>query len=116
MVVMVGAFNVIDGLVALTQRAVFQDAAGTQLPITNNVKTWGWIVLIWGVLLLVAGFLIFSGNLFGRVIGVFVAGSNAVIQLAFLPHFPLWSFTMILLDVLVIYALVARSGRLVDQS
>jgi hypothetical protein len=53
-----------------------------------------------------------GGNIFGRIVGVVVAALNALLQLAYLPHFPLWSFTMILIDVLVIYGLVAHGGRL----
>ena len=87
-----------------------------QLPVTNNVKTWGWVVLILGAVLILSGFLIFVGNLFGRVIGVLAAGVNAIVQLAYLPHYPLWSFTMILVDILVIWGIVVHGGRLLDRA
>ena len=85
--------------------------SGGQLPVTNNLKTWGWAVPIWGVILILAGFLIFSGNMFGRVVGVVVTGLNALLQFAYLPHYPFWSFTMILIDVLIIHGPVAHGGR-----
>ena len=112
MIIIVGTFNIIDGLVAITQHNLFKAYSNGQLPVTNNLKTWGWVVLIWGVILILAGFLIFTGSMFGRIVGVLVAGTNAMLQLAYLPHFPFWSFTMILIDVLVIYGLVAHGGRL----
>lgn len=73
-------------------------------------------LLILGAVMILAGFLVFVGNMFGRVIGVVVAGANAIIQLAYLPHFPLWSFTMILVDILVIWGIVVHGGRLVDTT
>ena len=115
MIIVVGVMNIFDGLVAVTNANYLKGVAGGsggQLPITNNLKTWGWVVLIWGVLLILVGFLIFSGNIFGRIVGVVVAALNALLQLAFLPHYPLWSFTMILIDVLIIYGLVVHGGRL----
>jgi hypothetical protein len=119
MIIIVGGMNIIDGLVAVTNASYLKNLAGGsggQLPVTNNLKTWGWVVLIWGAVLVLAGFLIFSGNMFGRVVGVVVAGLNALLQLAYLPHYPFWSFTMILIDVLVIYGLVAHGGRLDEWS
>ena len=71
MVIIVGTFNVIDGLVVITNADQFENAFGasSELPVTNNVKTWGWVVLILGGPDPL-GFLIFVGNMFGRVIGV----------------------------------------------
>ena len=39
-----------------------------------------------------------------------VAGLNLLVQFTYLAHFPFWSFTMILLDVLVIYGLIVHGG------
>jgi hypothetical protein len=121
MILIGGTFNVIDGLVGITQTSYISHTAkslggsGGNLPVTNNIKTWSWVVLILGAVMILAGFLIFVGNLFGRVVGVIAASVNAIVQLAYLPHFPFWSFTMILVDVLVIYGLVAHGGRLSDD-
>lgn len=113
MIMLAGAFNVADGLVAITDHTYFAKAGGTdQLPITNDLKTWGWIVFIWGLVLLVSGGLIFVGNAFGRVVGLVAAIGNAIVQLGFLAHYPFWSAIIILVDVLVIYALAVHGGRL----
>ena len=68
MIIIVGTFNVIDGLVAITNANYFKNVGGgsEQLPVTNNVKTWGWVVLILGAVLILSGFLIFVGNMFGE--------------------------------------------------
>ena len=114
MILIVGALNVFDGLVGLTQENYIKQFTNGQLPITNNVKTWSWVVLILGIIMILAGFLIFSGNMFGRVVGILVASLNLLVQLAYLNHNTFWSLTMILIDILVIYGLAAHGGRL-DQ-
>jgi len=114
MILIVGVLNVFDGLVGLTQENYVKQFTNGQLPVTNNIKTWSWVVLIIGVVMILAGFLIFSGNMFGRVVGILVASLNLLVQLAYLNHNTFWSFTMILIDILVIYGLAAHGGRL-DQ-
>jgi hypothetical protein len=86
-----------------------------ELPVTNDLKTWGWIVLIIGAVMILAGFLIFSGHMFGRIVGVAVAFLNAIVQLAYIDHNTFWSFTAIVIDVLIIYGLVAHGGRIQDD-
>jgi hypothetical protein len=117
MITMVGAFNIADGLVAITDETYFERVGGSDLlPMTNNLKFWGWVVFIWGLVLIVSGSLIFIGNQFGRVVGLLAAGGNAIVQLLFLPHYPHWSAIIVLTDVLVIYALAVHGGRLFTDS
>ena len=66
--------------------------------------------------MILSGFLIFSGNMFGRIVGVVVAGGNAIVQISYLDHNPFWSFTIIIVDVLIIYGLVAHGGRIDEWS
>ena len=110
-----GIFNLFDGLVGLTQTNYITRYTGGQLPITNNIKTWSWVVLIIGVVLILAAFLVFVGNMFGRIVGVIAAGTNALVQLAYLNHNTFWSFTIVLVDILIIYGLVAHGGRLLEE-
>jgi hypothetical protein len=116
MILIVGTFNVFDGLVGITQTNYISRATGGQLPITNNVKTWSWVVLIIGVIMIMSAFLIFVGNMFGRIVGVLVAGVNLLAQLAYVNHNSFWSFTVVIIDILVIYGLVAHGGRLDEWS
>jgi hypothetical protein len=113
MMVIVGFLNLIDAIVAVTNATYYQhlaNNAGFQLPITNNIHTWGWVELALSIILLIAGFTVLSlGPAFiSRTIGVIVVGFNIVFQLAYLAHFPFWSFTMIIIDILIIYGLIAR--------
>ena len=88
---------------------------GWSCPLTNDLKTWGWVVLIIGAVMILAGFLIFSGNMFGRIVGIAIAALNVIVQLSYLDHNTFWSFTMILVDIIVIYVLVAHGGRIEDD-
>ena len=119
MVILVGFFNVIDGLRGITStnqvKSMFPNG-NVELPVTNDIKTWSWVILIIGAVMILAGFLIFSGNMFGRVVGVLVAGANAIVQLSYIDHNPFWSFTIIIIDVLIIYGLVAHGGRIDEWS
>ena len=111
MLLVVGFFNFIDALVALTNATYYQHVAnGYVLPVTNNVHTWGWVELIFSFVLLIAGLSVLSmGKAYiSRTIGVIVASVNMIFQLAYLAHFPFWSFTMIIVDILIIYGLVRR--------
>ena len=62
MLLVVGFLNAFDGLVAITQANYIRRNTGGELPITNNVKTWGWVALIIGVIVILAAFGVLSGR------------------------------------------------------
>ena len=111
MIFIVGILNAVDGLVAITQSRSIERNIGGELPITNNVKTWGWGALILGILLILVALGIFSGATWARVIGIVLVGINLLFQFAYLGHYPLWSLTMIAIDIVVIFALAGSSGQ-----
>jgi hypothetical protein len=115
MILIAGAFNVFDGLVGISQTNYIKRYTGGQLPVTNNVKTWSWVVLIIGAVMILAAFLIFVGNMFGRVVGVLAASVNLLVQLAYLNHNTFWSVMVVFIDILVIYGLLAHGGRIQDD-
>jgi hypothetical protein len=50
---------------------------------------------------------VIGGRLWGRVVGIMVAGLSALANFFFIPYYPLWSLLIITLDVFVIWALCA---------
>jgi hypothetical protein len=108
MLIMIGIFDVIQGLVALfndefyviTQEWVFE----------FDITTWGWIQLILGVILIASGVGIFSGNVAARTVGVIIAGLAAIVNFAWLPYYPVWSIIVIAICIAIIWALTAH-GR-----
>ena len=107
---MVGAMDVLQGFVA-----IFQDeyvvATRKGLAIVD-VTTWGWITVLWGVVIALAGFGLLSGAGWARWLAIIGVGINAIEQVAFMANFPqaypLWNILIITLNVLVLFALTAR--------
>ena len=106
--IIVGAFGIIDGIVAIAKKEFF--VVGEKWVFNFNVTTWGWIHLILGIVVLLAGIGILSGNVLARTIGVIVAGISAILNFMWLPYYPVWGVAVIALDIAVIWALTAH-GR-----
>lgn len=108
MLIMIGAFHALAGLVAVINDTFY--VVGPEYIFQFDVTTWGWIHLIGGALVILAGFGIFSGNVAARGVGVAVAGASAIVNFAWLPYSPVWSSIMIAIAVAVIWTLTVH-GR-----
>jgi hypothetical protein len=108
MLALVGAFNVIDGIVALS-RSKFYVAGATY--VFSDLRTWGWIMLALGAVEVLAAVNILRGSEWSRWFGVGAAGLNAVGQLMFVDAYPFWSLSAFAMDVLVVYGLAMYGGR-----
>ncbi|MFD0854772.1 hypothetical protein ACFQ07_21210, partial [Actinomadura adrarensis] len=100
-----GAFNLIDGLVALFQEDYF--LVGAHEILVFDFTFWGWFWIAVGVVQIAVGIGILAGQTWARVVGVILAVLAAIGQLAFLAAFPVWSVLVIVLCVLLIVALTA---------
>ena len=112
--VMLGAFHMIQGVVALVDDKYFL-VTRSGLVVTADYTTWGWVHLITGAVVLVAGVFVFAGQVWARTVGVIVALVSAVFNLGFLAAYPLWSLIMIALDVMVILALTVHGSDVKAQ-
>ena len=108
-----GSWNTIQGILAIADSRVY---VAEQTFVFSNLSTWGWIVLVLGVLQLFAAFAVIGGSEMARWFGIGCAGVNAIGQLLFLPAFPLWAITMFALDVLIIYALAVYGGSRLKEA
>ena len=77
----------------------------------GNLRTWGWITLIIGVLQLLAAAGVVAGNQLARWFGVAVLGLSAIDQMFFIPAYPFWSLMIIAVDVVALYGLCAYGSR-----
>jgi hypothetical protein len=107
MLCVIGALNVVQGLVALTNDTYFLVRAGDHLLITDFTG-WGVVLLIWAAVQIGAGLGLNSGKGWARVMAIIVACVSVLIQILFLSAYPIWSTIIIAIDVFVIYALTAR--------
>ena len=108
MMIMAGGFQLFNGLVALLANEFYVNTPNYLFKF--DATRWGWIHLLVGLLVLLAGFAVLAGQTWGRVVGIVLAVFSAVTSFAFIPYYPFWSLTIIALDVLVIWAL-ATHGR-----
>ena len=108
MMIILGVFHFLEGLTAILQNRFF--VTTPNYIISVDVSTWGWIHLIGGAIVAVAGFFVFTGAVWARAVGILLAGLSAIANFLFIPYYPIWSLLMIGLDVFVIWALAAR-GR-----
>ncbi|MBL6634055.1 MAG: hypothetical protein ISP32_06670 [Thermoleophilia bacterium] len=104
MLFIIGVLNVIQGLVALFKEEVYLVGA-SGLIITTDYSTWGWMLLIWGIVMVLAALSLFAGGGFGRWFALIVVGINMIGQFAWFPAYPLWSIVAIGLSVAVLWAL-----------
>jgi vacuolar-type H+-ATPase subunit I/STV1 len=109
--VTVGAINVIQGLAALFRDDVYWETFRGDI-VAFNITTWGWITLIFGILLIVTGVLLMQGSTFARVVGIGLVALNLINQFAWASFYPFWAIIVIAVDIVIIYALVVHGGEL----
>ncbi|HTZ45007.1 MAG TPA: hypothetical protein VMB79_14185 [Jatrophihabitans sp.] len=111
MMAIVGCFQIIEGLTALFRHSYYV-VGHNDLLVRVNYTGWGWVHMALGVLLLAAGLSLLSGRMWARIVGVTVAGISAVVNLAFIAAYPVWSILVIAVDVIVIYAISVHGREL----
>ena len=109
-VLIVGTMDVIQGLVGILEDEYIV-ATREGLAIID-VTAWGWITLLWGCLLILAGFGLLGGAGWARWLAIIGVSINAIQQVAFIANYPqaypLWNILIITLNFVVLYALTAR--------
>ncbi len=103
----VGVWGIIEGILAISSSKVFVASA---VFVFSGLNTWGWIVLVLGVLCVLAAFSLMAGSELARWFGITVAGVNALGQLMLVNANPWWSMAIFAIDVLIIYGLAAYGG------
>ncbi len=97
---LVGIFNFIDGIVAVANARYLNNHL-----VFGDLKSWGWTMLIFGIIIFLVGIAIIAGQAWAAVVGIILAVLDAIGQLLFLPSYPVWSIIMVAIDVFVIYGL-----------
>jgi hypothetical protein len=108
LLMIIGFFNLIDGIAAVAKSHVFIANAHY---VFGDLRTWGWITLILGVLQLLAAVGVLAGNQAARWAAVVLIGLNAIDQMFFLPGYPFWSLMIIAADVFALYGLCVYGSR-----
>jgi hypothetical protein len=103
MIALAAFLNIVGGISAIGDANFYTANAHYQF---GNLHTWGWILLIIGLMQAFAAWSIWTGGAYGVWVGVISATLNAAAQLFFLPAYPFWSLALFTLDILVIYGLI----------
>src|SRR4051794_33647708 len=94
MMMLIGTFQAIEGLLALFREDYFL-VRTSQMVVQVDWTTWGWIHLSLGVLVACAGGALMAGRTWAQVVAILFAFVSAIVNLAFLPAYPIWSTMMI---------------------
>jgi hypothetical protein len=100
-----GVLNVIYGIAALGDSSFF---VNDQKYILSNLHTWGWVALIVGVLQAGAALSLFSGGLYGRIVGIGAAGLSAIAAMLSIPAYPFWSLAIFALAIVIIHQIATH--------
>ncbi|HEY3726597.1 MAG TPA: hypothetical protein VGL51_05455 [Solirubrobacteraceae bacterium] len=97
-----GVLNIIYGIAAIGNSSFFTHNTHY---LFSDLKTWGWVALILGIIELLAAISLFGGGTFGRWVGIFGASLVAIDALLDLPAYPFWSLAIFALSLWIIYGL-----------
>lgn len=110
--IIVGVLNVFQGLLLIANDEIYVTGPDAQVVVVGDVTTWGWVILIVGVLQWAAGYGVFYGQQWARWVGIIIASLALVAQFpVFFGPNPVWSFLVALLSALIIYALAVYGDR-----
>jgi hypothetical protein len=111
MLVIIGAIDFFEGLIAVIRGSYYQYTP--QGIVVFSTKEWGWIHIIVGILLVLVGLALAAKSGWARWTAVVLIIVNLLAQLGWLGSsaYPLWSLTVITLQIIVLFALTARWGE-----
>jgi hypothetical protein len=98
-----GVLGIVYGIAAISNSSFF--VHNTHY-LFSDLKTWGWVTLILGIIELVAAISLFGGGAYGRFIGIFAASLVAIDALFALPGNAFWSLAVFALSLYIIHGLI----------
>lgn len=108
LMILTGSLQALAGLIAIFGDELYVTTENYLFQL--DTTTWGWIHLLVGLVVFLAGFGVLFGQTWARVVGIMLAAISSTAFFLFLPYYPIWSLLIIALNVLVIWALAAHGG------
>jgi hypothetical protein len=108
LMLLIGALDFFEGLIAVI-RDKYYVLAPNQV-IVFDMTTWGWLTMIWGLVVIFAGWGLLTRAAWARWFTIVIVSLNVIGQLGFVgsSQYPLWALTVIALSIIVVYALAAH--------
>jgi hypothetical protein len=107
MIAIAATLNCLYGIAAIDGAHVFVNNAKY---VFGDLNTWGWFLLAFGILQYFAAFAIWRGTPWARWFGVACATGNAILQTLWIPAYPILAMTILTLDIVAIWGLLAYGG------
>jgi hypothetical protein len=101
--ILIGAFQVVAGLAAIIDDEFYVVTRNYTFDL--DTTAWGWIHLLFGLLLVATGFGLFARQTWAGVTAIVLAGLSALANFFFIPYYPFWAIVIIALNVWVIWSL-----------
>ena len=114
MMILIGGFHVMAGVIAILSDGFY--TVTRDYVFQFDTTTWGWIHLILGIVVFLAGAALFSGAVWARTVGVIMAVISAFVGFAWLPWYPVWGVLFIVIAVSVIWALTVHGSDMADRA
>ena len=108
LLMILGGLAFFQGLVAVIRDQYY--VLGENGALVLDVSQWGWVMMIWGIVLALVGYGVVSGASWARWAAILVVGLNFIAQLGYDggSGYTLWSLCVIALNILVLWALIVR--------
>jgi len=110
MLLLSGGFQIMQGFVAIFKDSYYL-VGQNGLVVNLDYTVWGWTHVLIGLVAVGTGIGVTLGQMWARVVGIVIAVLSALVNVAFLSAYPIWSTIIIAIDVLVIYALAAHGSE-----
>jgi hypothetical protein len=109
MMIILGVFHAITGLAAVLNDEFFVVREGYDLKF--DVSAWGWIHLIGGIVVALAGAFLLTGNILARLVAITIAVLSAIWSFFSIPYYPVWSIVMLALAIGVIWGVASLGSQ-----
>lgn len=105
-----GVITLFQGISAVAEDEVF--VAGPQYTYELDLSSWGWVHIVFGILLILTSLALMTGATWARIVAIGLAALSIVVNFLWLPYYPLWSILIIALDIVIIWAVATwNTGR-----
>ncbi|KJK56918.1 DUF7144 family membrane protein [Saccharothrix sp. ST-888] len=98
-----GLLGILQGIVAVAKDSVY--VTTRQYTFEFSLTGWGWIHIVWGLVIAAVGYGVVKGAAWGRVLAILVVSVGLALNFIFLPYYPLWSLVVIAIDAFILWAL-----------
>lgn len=113
LLLLAGTLNIIYGIAAIADANFW---VGDEHFVVANLSTWGWVLVLLGTIQLFAGFSLFAGGAYGRVIGIVAASLGALGALLSVGGaYPFWALGVFAICLWCIHGLIVLGEPLEEE-